>query len=146
MSENAEATEKVAKKKPAKKAAKKAPAKKAAPRRPAVKKAAKKRAAKPATAAAPATAKRGRPAGKKAAKRVAGVRRGKKGAKQFAYLLLTAQEDGSQKASSMNGPFATESNALDDASIMADDNTTIVLFRETKRGRVQKQTKFVAGR
>ena len=142
MSENAEATEKkVAKKKPAKKAAKKS-----APRKPAVKKAAKKRAAKPATAAAPATAKRGRPAGKKAAKRVAGVRRGKKGAKQFAYLLLTAQEDGSQKASSMNGPFATESNALDDASIMADDNTTIVLFRETKRGRVQKQTKFVAGR
>ena len=137
MSENAEATEKVAKKKPAKKAA---------PRKPAVKKAAKKRAAKPATAAAPATAKRGRPAGKKAAKRVAGVRRGKKGAKQFAYLLLTAQEDGSQKASSMNGPFATEANALDDASIMADDNTTIVLFRETKRGRVQKQTKFVAGR
>ena len=141
MSENAEATEKVAKKKPAKKAAKKS-----APRKPAVKKVAKKRAAKPATAAAPATAKRGRPAGKKAAKRVAGVRRGKKGAKQFAYLLLTAQEDGSQKASSMNGPFATESNALDDASIMADDNTTIVLFRETKRGRVQKQTKFVAGR
>lgn len=142
MSENAEATEKkVAKKKPAKKAAKKS-----APRKPAVKKAAKKRAAKPATAAAPATAKRGRPAGKKAAKRVAGVRRGKKGAKQFAYLLLTAQEDGSQKASTMNGPFATESNALDDASIMADDNTTIVLFRETKRGRVQKQTKFVAGR
>ena len=147
MSENAKATEKVAKKKkPAKKAAKKAPAKKAAPRKPAVKKAAKKRAAKPATAAAPATAKRGRPAGKKAAKRVAGVRRGKKGAKQFAYLLLTAQEDGSQKASSMNGPFATEANALDDASIMADDNTTIVLFRETKRGKVQKQTKFVAGR
>ena len=142
MSENAEATEKkVAKKKPAKKAAKKS-----APRKPAVKKAAKKRAAKPATAAAPATAKRGRPAGKKAAKRVAGVRRGKKGAKQFAYLLLTTQDDGSQKASSMNGPFATEANALDDASIMADDNTTIVLFRETKRGRVQKQTKFVAGR
>ena len=142
MSENAEATEKkVAKKKPAKKAAKKS-----APRKPAVKKAAKKRAAKPATAAAPATAKRGRPAGKKAAKRVAGVRRGKKGAKQFAYLLLTTQDDGSQKASSMNGPFATEANALDDASIMADDNTTIVLFRETKRGKVQKQTKFVAGR
>ena len=97
------------------------------------KKVAAKRAAKPATAAAPATKKRGRPAGKK-------------GAKQFAYLLLTAQEDGSQKASAMNGPFATEANALDDASIMADDNTTIVLFRETKRGRVQKQTKFVAGR
>lgn len=141
MSENAEATEKVAKKKPAKKAAKKS-----APRKPAVKKAAKKRAAKPATAAAPATKKRGRPAGKKAATKRTGVRRGKKGAKQFAYLLLTAQEDGSQKASTMNGPFATESNALDDASIMADDNTTIVLFRETKRGRVQKQTKFVAGR
>jgi hypothetical protein len=146
MSENAEAAEaKVAKKKPAKKAAKKAPAKKAA-RKPAAKKAAKKAAAKPATAAAPAAKKRGRPAGKKAAKRVAGGRRGKKGAKQFAYLLLTAQEDGSQKASSMNGPFASEANALDDASIMADDNTTIVLFRETKRGKVQKQTKFVAGR
>ena len=142
MSENAEATEKkVARKKPAKKAAKKS-----APRKPAVKKAAKKRAAKPATAAAPATKKRGRPAGKKAATKRTGTRRGKKGAKQFAYLLLTAQEDGSQKASAMNGPFATESNALDDASIMADDNTTIVLFRETKRGRVQKQTKFVAGR
>ena len=146
MSENAEAAEaKVAKKKPAKKAAKKAPAKKAA-RKPAAKKAAKQAAAKPATAAAPAAKKRGRPAGKKAAKRVAGGRRGKKGAKQFAYLLLTAQEDGSQKASSMNGPFASEANALDDASIMADDNTTIVLFRETKRGKVQKQTKFVAGR
>lgn len=145
MSENAEATEKVAKKKPAKKAAKKAPAKKAA-RKPAAKKTVKKAAAKPATAAAPAAKKRGRPAGKKAAKRVAGGRRGKKGAKQFAYLLLTTQEDGTQKASSMNGPFASEANALDDASIMADDNTTIVLFRETKRGRVQKQTKFVAGR
>lgn len=146
MSETAETTEKVAKKATTKKApAKKAAAKKPAAKKPA-KKAAAKRAAKPATAAAPATAKRGRPAGKKAAKRVAGVRRGKKGAKQFAYLLLTAQEDGSQKASTMNGPFATESNALDDASIMADDNTTIVLFRETKRGRVQKQTKFVAGR
>ena len=145
MSENAEATEKVAKKKPAKKAAKKAPAKKAA-RKPAAKKTVKKAAAKPATAAAPAAKKRGRPAGKKAAKRVAGGRRGKKGAKQFAYLLLTTQEDGTQKASSMNGPFASEANALDDASIMADDNTTIVLFRETKRGKVQKQTKFVAGR
>ena len=146
MSETAETTEKVAKKA----TTKKAPAKKAAAKKPAAKKPAKKvaakRAAKPATAAAPATKKRGRPAGKKAATKRTGVRRGKKGAKQFAYLLLTAQEDGSQKASSMNGPFATEANALDDASIMADDNTTIVLFRETKRGRVQKQTKFVAGR
>ena len=145
MSENAETTEKVAKKA----TTKKAPAKKAAAKKPAkkpAKKVAAKRAAKPATAAAPATKKRGRPAGKKAATKRTGVRRGKKGAKQFAYLLLTAQEDGSQKASTMNGPFATESSALDDASIMADDNTTIVLFRETKRGRVQKQTKFVAGR
>ncbi|AHB12225.1 hypothetical protein Salvo_25 [Xylella phage Salvo] len=139
MSENAEATEaKVAKKRPAKKAAKKTARKAAAKKAPA------KRVAKKAEAAAPA--KRGRPAGKKTAARKVGVRRGKKGAKQFAYLLLTAQEDGSQKASTMNGPFATEGNALDDASIMADDNTTIVLFRETKRGRVQKQTKFVAGR
>ena len=146
MSENAEATEgKVAKKPATKKPAKKAAPKKAA-RKPAAKKVAKKAAAKPATATAPAAKKRGRPAGKKAAKRAAGGRRGKKGAKQFAYLLLTAQDDGTQKASTMNGPFATESNALDDASIMADDNTTIVLFRETKRGRVQKQTKFVAGR
>lgn len=146
MSENAEATEaKVAKKRPAKKATKKAtPAKKTA-RKAAAKKAPAKRVAKKAEAAAPAK-KRGRPAGKKTAARKVGVRRGKKGAKQFAYLLLTAQEDGSQKASTMNGPFATEGNALDDASIMADDNTTIVLFRETKRGRVQKQTKFVAGR
>ena len=147
MSENAEATEgKVAKKRTAaKKATKKAaPAKKTA-RKAAAKKAPAKRVAKKAEAAAPAK-KRGRPAGKKTAARKVGVRRGKKGAKQFAYLLLTAQEDGTQKASTMNGPFATESNALDDASIMADDNTTIVLFRETKRGRVQKQTKFVAGR
>ena len=146
MSENAETTEKVAKKATTKKApAKKAAAKKPAAKKPA-KKAAAKRAAKPATAAAPAAKKRGRPAGKKAATKRTGVRRGKKGAKQFAYLLLTAREDGTQKASSMNGPFASEANALDDASIMADDNTTIVLFRETKRGRVQKQTKFVAGR
>ena len=146
MSKTAETTKKVAKKATTKKApAKKAAAKKAAAKKPA-KKAAVKRAAKPATAAAPAAKKRGRPAGKKAATKRTGVRRGKKGAKQFAYLLLTTQDDGSQKASSMNGPFATEANALDDASIMADDNTTIVLFRETKRGRVQKQTKFVAGR
>lgn len=140
MTENAETTEKVAKKRPAKKAAtKKTPA-----RKPAAKKAAApaKRAAK--KAAAPAKP-RGRPPGKKTARK-ASTRRTKKGAKQFAYLLLTTQEDGTQKASSMNGPFATEGNALDDASIMADDNTTIVLFRETKRGRVQKQTKFVAGR
>lgn len=93
--------------------------------------------------------KRGRPAGKKAEAAAPAKKRGrpagKKSAKQFAYMLLTTQEDGSQKASALNGPFATESNALDDASIMADDNTTIVLFRETKRGRVQKQTKFVAG-
>lgn len=168
MSENAEATEgKVAKKRAAaaKKAAKKAPAKTA--RKAAAKKApAERDMIREHLYDAPAK-KRGRPAGKravdvfitkkpsdkpsdkparKAAARKAGVRRGKKGAKQFAYLLLTSQEDGSQKASAMNGPFTTESNALDDASIMADDNTTIVLFRETKRGRVQKQTKFVAGR
>ena len=146
MSENAEATEgKVAKKRTAaKKATKKAPAKTA--RKAAAKKApAERDMIRKRLYDAPAK-KRGRPAGEKTAARKAGVRRGNKGAKQFAYLLLTAQEDGSQKASTMNGPFATESNALDDASIMADDNTTIVLFRETKRGRVQKQTKFVAGR
>lgn len=136
MTENAETTEKVAKKRPAKKAAAK---KAAAP----AKKAAAKKAAKPAATEAPK--RRGRPPGKKTARKTT-ARRGKKAVKQFAYLLLTAQEDGSQKASAMNGPFATEATALDDASIMADDNTTIVLFRETKRGRVQKQTKFVAGR
>lgn len=146
MSENAEATEaKVAKKKPAKKAAKKPAAKKAAVRKPAAKKAATKRAAKPATAAAPATKKRGRPAAKKAATKRTGTRRGKKGAKQFAYILLNVVE-GETKASGMQGPFSTEADALADASIMAEDTTTIVLFRETKRGRVQKQTKFVAGR
>lgn len=114
-------------------------------------KVAKKRgrpAGKKADAVAPAK-KRGRPAGKKAEAAAPAKKRGrpagKKSAKQFAYMLLTTQEDGSQKASALNGPFATESNALDDASIMADDNTTIVLFRETKRGWVQKQTKFVAG-
>lgn len=146
MSENAEATEKAVKK-TTKKPAKKAAAKKAGARKPAAKKAAKKtvtkRAAKPA-ADKPAT-KRGRPAGKKTARK-AGVRRGKKGAKQFAYLLLTPGEGGEQKASSINGPFSTEKDALDDASIMADENTTIVLFREAKRGKVQKSTKFVSGR
>lgn len=144
MSETAETTEKVAKKKPAKKAA----PKKAAAKKPAAKKAVK-RAAKPAVAAAdkPAkkTAKRGRPAAKKAARKT-GVRRGKKGAKQFAYMLLTPQEDNTQKASALNGPFSSEKDALDDASIMADDTTTIVLFREAKRGKVQKSTKFVSGR
>lgn len=140
MSENAE-TEKKVTKKPAKKAAKKAatkrPAKKAAAaRKPAAKKA--DAPAKPARKAAKKTAGRGRPAG---------VRRGKKGAKQFAYLLITpGKEAGEVVTSSINGPFATEANALDDASIMADENTTIVLFRETKRGKVQKSTKFVAGR
>lgn len=153
MTENADAA---VEKKAAKKAVKKAPAKKAAPKKVAAKKAAKaapKKAAKKSAAsttarsaaagakATRAPGKRGRPAGKKT-----GVRRGKKGAKQYAYLLLTPQEDGTQKASGMQGPFITEAGALEDASIMADDNTTIVLFRETKRGKVQKQTKFVAGR
>jgi len=146
MTENADAA---VEKKAAKKAVKKAPAKKAAPKKVAAKKAAKaapkkrvaKKAAAPKKAVAAPAAKRGRPAGKKT-----GVRRGKKAAKQFAYLLLTPQEDGTQKASGMQGPFITEAGALEDASIMADDNTTIVLFRETKRGKVQKQTKFVAGR
>lgn len=138
MSENAE--EKVAtKKRAAKKATKKAVAKK-----PAAKKAVKK------TAPEAAPKKRGRPAGKKVAKKATSKRpangRRRKPAKQFAYLLQTTQEDGSTKNGSINGPFATESDALDDASIMADDNTTIVLFRETKRGKVQKSTKFVAGR
>lgn len=132
MSENTEATAAAPAKKrgspPGKKAEAAAPAKKRG--RPP---------GKNAEAAAPAK-KRGRPPGKKR-----GRPAGKKNAKQFAYLLLTTQEDGSQKASAMNGPFATESNALDDASIMSDDNTTILLFREVKRGRVQKQTKFVAG-
>lgn len=141
MSENTEATAAAPAKKRGRPAGKKAEA--AAP--------AKKRGRPPgkkAEAAAPAK-KRGRPAGKKAEAAAPAKKRGrpagKKSAKQFAYLLLTTQEDGSQKASAMNGPFATESNALDDASIMSDDNTTIVLFREVKRGRVQKQTKFVAG-
>lgn len=142
MSENAEATEKAAKK-----TTKKPAAKKAGVRKPAAKKAAKKtvtkRAAKP--AADKPAAKRGRPAGKKTARK-AGARRGKKGAKQFAYLLLTPGENGEQKASAINGPFSTEKDALDDASIMADENTAIVLFREAKRGKVQKSTKFVSGR
>lgn len=146
-----EATKKAVKKTPAKKTGTKKPpvkdraAKKVASKtvtKKAAKAAPKKVATKKAAADAP---KRGRPPGKKVAKKT-GVRRGKKGAKQFAYLLLTAQEDGTQKAGGVQGPFITEAGALEDASIMADDNTTIVLFRETKRGKVQKQTKFVAGR
>ena len=150
MTEEAETAAVVAKKKPAKKAVKKPAAKKAAPAKKAVAKPAAKPAAKKAVAAdkparkAPAkkaAGKRGRPAAKKT-----GTRRSKKNAKQFAYMLLTPQEDGSQKASSINGPFSSDKDALDDASIMADDTTTIVLFREAKRGKVQKSTKFVAGR
>ena len=151
MTENADATVATkAKKAPAKKAVKKT-TKKAAPKKVAAKAAPKKVAAKAApkkvvakkTADAP---KRGRPPGKKTAAKKTGVRRSKKGAKQYAYLLLTPQEDGTPKSGGMQGPFSTEAGALEDASIMADDNTTIVLFRETKRGKVQKQTKFVAGR
>ena len=146
MTEEAETAAVVAKKKPAKKAAKKPAAKKAAPAKKAVAKPAAKKAVaadKPArkAPAKKAAGKRGRPAAKKT-----GTRRSKKNAKQFAYMLLTPQEDGSQKASSINGPFSSDKDALDDASIMADDTTTIVLFREAKRGKVQKSTKFVAGR
>lgn len=147
MTEEAEtAAVVVAKKKPAKKAVKKPAAKKAAPAKKAVAKPAAKKAVaadKPArkAPAKKAAGKRGRPAAKKT-----GTRRSKKNAKQFAYMLLTPQEDGSQKASSINGPFSSDKDALDDASIMADDTTTIVLFREAKRGKVQKSTKFVAGR
>lgn len=138
MTENAETPTKVAKKRVVKKAAARKPAaKKATARKAPAKRVAKK-------AAAPKTAPRGRPPGKKVARKPA-AKRGKK-AKQFAYQLLNATEGGEQKASAMNGPFSTEADALDDASIMADDSTTIVLFREAKRGRVQKSTKFVAGR
>lgn len=143
MTENAETTEKVAKKKAAKKKA--APA-----RKPAAKKATKKTARKaPArekpAVAAPETKKRGRPAGKKTARKASANGRRKK-VKQFAYMLLTPQEGGEMKAGQINGPFASEKDALDDASIMADDTMTVVLFREAKRGKVQKSTKFVAGR
>lgn len=147
MTEEAETAAVVAKKKPAKKAVKKPAAKKAAPAKKPARTAAKKATtaavtkSTPAKAAKKAAGKRGRPAAKKT-----GTRRSKKNAKQFAYMLLTPQEDGSQKASSINGPFSSDKDALDDASIMADDTTTIVLFREAKRGKVQKSTKFVAGR
>jgi len=146
MTEEAETAAVAAKKKPAKKAVKKPAAKKAAPAKKAVAKSAAKKAVaadKPArkAPAKKAAGKRGRPAAKKT-----GTRRSKKNAKQFAYMLLTPQEDGSQKAGPINGPFSSEKDALDDASIMSGDTTTIVLFRETKRGKVQKSTKFVAGR
>lgn len=151
MTEEAETAAVVAKKKPAKKAVKKPAAKKAAPAKKAAKKTVAKKSSTTAVSAAPAAkattargkkaaGKRGRPAKK------TGARRSKKNAKQFAYMLLTPQEDGSQKASTINGPFSSDKDALDDASIMADDTTTIVLFREAKRGKVQKSTKFVAGR
>lgn len=146
MTEEAETAVAAVKKKPAKKAVKKPAAKKAAPAKKAVKKPAAKKAVaadKPArkAPAKKAAGKRGRPAAKKT-----GARRGKKG-KQFAYLLLTPGENpGEVKASTINGPFSSDKDALDDASIMADETTTIVLFRETKRGKVQKSTKFVAGR
>lgn len=141
MSENAEATEKAAKKTTKKKAA----AKKAAPKKPAKKAAAVKQ-----NVEAPAK-KRGRPAGKKTgrpASKKAGKRRGKKPAKQFAYMLLTRKEDDTMQAGALNGPFASEKDALDDASLMSDEktDTTVVIFRESKRGKVQRQTKFVVGR
>jgi hypothetical protein len=134
MTETAEKPAK-AKKPAAKKAAKKAT--KRVAKKPA------KKAAKEAAAPVAAEAKKPR---KAAAKRVVKPRRGKKGAKQHAYQLLTVGEGGATTASSLNGPFGSEKDALDDAGIMADENTTIVLFRETKRGKVQKSTKFVAGR
>lgn len=136
MTENAETTAEVTKKRATKKAA----AKKAT-----TKKAATKRAAKTATAAAETPKRRGRPPGKKTARK-ATTRRTKKAAKQYAYLLLTPGENGSVTAGPISGPFTTDTDALDDASLMADENTTIVLFREAKRGRVQRTTKFVAGR
>lgn len=139
MSENAENEGKVAKKATKKNGAKR-PAKKAA-KKTARKAPAKKKAA----VAAPETKKRGRPAGKKVARKAATNGRRKK-VKQFAYMLLTPQEGGELKAGTINGPFASEKDALDDASIMADDSMTVVLFREAKRGKVQKSTKFVAGR
>lgn len=141
------ATKKAVKKTPKKAAPKKVAAKKAtkaAPKKVAKKSAASTVARSAASGGAKATrapGKRGRPAGKKTA-----TRRVKKGAKQFAYLLLTPQEDGTQKPSGMQGPFTTDNAALEDASIMADENTTIVVFREVKRGKVQKQTKFVSSR
>lgn len=139
MSENAETTEKAAKKTTKKAAAKKAapkkPAKKAAPVKQNVEAPAKKR-------GRPAGKKTGRPAGKKT-----GKRRGKK-SKSFAYMLLTKGADGATITGNINGPFASEKDALDDASLMSDEKTetTVVIFREAKRGQVQRQTKFVVGR
>jgi len=139
-------------KKPAKKKAKAPAAKK-----PANTKKPAKKTEKPAVEAATPAKKRGRPAGTKNSTegkkrgRPAGKRRGrkgKKGDKQIAYLLLTKAADGKMTAGALNGPFASEKDALDDASLMSDEKaeTTVVLFRETKRGTVQRQTKFVVGR
>lgn len=138
--ENAETTAKVSKKR----VTKKATTKKAATKKAATKKAATKRTTETATAAE-TPKRRGRPPGKKTARKTT-TRRTKKAAKQYAYLLLTPGENGTTTASAISGPFSTDTDALDDASLMADENTTIVLFREAKRGRVQRTTKFVAGR
>ena len=126
-----------------KRAAKKTTAKKAVKKTP--KKAVTKRAATPAITDGSEAPKRvGRPPGTETKRRTK-----KKDGKKFAYQLLqpvVGSETNEMTAGTINGPFGSQSNALDDASIMADDNTTIVLFREIKRGRVQKTTKFVAGR
>lgn len=152
MSEEGKAPKEKASKKPAKKAAKStkrgrpAPAKKAATKRPAKKAAAKKTARKPELAKKAVT--------KRAAKKTARApakRRGKKAGPQYAYLLQQPVLDngsatGEYTTGAMQGPFKTESDALDDAGVMSEADTRVVLFRELKSGNIQKSTKFVKSR
>jgi hypothetical protein len=68
--------------------------------------------------------------------------------KRFAYLIETPEvaEGGptGKTISNLAGPFTSEDAAIEDASIMAEANSVITIFRSAKSGSVQKSTKFVA--
>lgn len=110
----------------------------------AARKKATKKAAKKAVAKTPARKAAAAPAAKQAKPKAEKI-----ASKRFVYLIETPEKDEAGKLTgkslaSLSGPFGTESDALDDASIMAEADTTITVFRSVKTGTVQKSTKFVA--
>lgn len=113
----------------------------------AARKKATKKAAKKAVRKTPAR-KVATPVAEKPAKSPKPAKEAPASGKRFAYLIETPEvaEGGptGKTISNLAGPFTSEDAAIEDASIMAEANSVITIFRSAKSGSVQKSTKFVA--
>lgn len=114
----------------------------------AARKKATKKAAKKAVAKTPARKAAAKPVAEKPAKSPKPAKETPASGKRFAYLIETPEvaEGGptGKTISNLAGPFTSEDAAIEDASIMAEANSVITIFRSAKSGSVQKSTKFVA--